>query len=81
MFWVGPVLGGACAALSHEYIFNEQRDVTVSMTNLSSTPPESEEDFQRLAAVLLTLIVFILLIIFYAPYKDSLGLIKASQML
>ena len=47
VFWVGPVLGGACAALCHEYIFNEQRDVTVSMTNLSTTPPESEEDFQR----------------------------------
>ena len=47
VFWLGPVLGGACAALCHEYIFNEQRDVTVSMTNLSSTPPESEEDFQR----------------------------------
>ena len=29
--------------------------------------------------VILTLIVFILLIIFYAPYKDSLGLIKASR--
>ena len=24
IYWLGPLLGGACAALCHEYIFNEQ---------------------------------------------------------
>ena len=31
-----PVLGGAAAALCHEYIFSEQRDVTVSCKLLST---------------------------------------------
>ena len=47
IFWVGPCLGGLCAALCHDFIFNEQKDVTVSMSKLSETPPESDaEDFE-----------------------------------
>ena len=45
IFWLGPLLGGACAALCHEYIFNEQRDVHLSLTNLSaSTQPDTENE-------------------------------------
>ena len=69
MFWLGPVLGGACAALCHEYIFNEQKDVTVSMTNLSLTPPDSEENFQQRQVFLTFIEHFILPIIFYTPTK------------
>ena len=25
IYWLGPLLGGLCAALCHEYIFNEQK--------------------------------------------------------
>ena len=45
MFWLGPLLGGACAALCHEYIFNEQKDVHLSLTNLSTSPqPDTNND-------------------------------------
>ena len=45
LFWLGPLLGGVCAALCHEYIFNEQKDVHLSLTNLStSTQPDTDND-------------------------------------
>ena len=45
MFWLGPLLGGCCAALCHEFIFNEQKDVHLSLTNLSaSTQPDTENE-------------------------------------
>ena len=44
IFWVGPLLGGVAAALCHEFIFSDQRDVTVSMTNLSDQPQPSDSD-------------------------------------
>lgn len=44
------ILGGIAASLCHEYIFNDQRDVTVSMTNLSeshqSESDDGSEDFE-----------------------------------
>ena len=44
------ILGGIAAALCHEYIFNDQKDVTVSMTNLSesnhSESDDGSEDFE-----------------------------------
>ena len=39
----GPLLGGACAALCHEYIFNEQKDVHLSLTNLSTSNTEDNQ--------------------------------------
>ena len=45
VFWLGPLLGGACAALCHEYIFNEQKDVHLSLTNLStSSNPDTDNE-------------------------------------
>ena len=45
LFWLGPLLGGACAALCHEYIFNEQKDVTLSLANLStSSNPDTDNE-------------------------------------
>ena len=45
LFWLGPMLGGSCAALCHEYIFNEQKDVHLSITNLStSSNPDTDNE-------------------------------------
>merc|ERR1712025_1332889 len=43
VFWVGPVFGGSCAALCHEYIFNEQKDIQLALTNVKSAKEESSE--------------------------------------
>ena len=44
VFWVGPVLGGSCAALCHEYIFNEQKDIQVALKTMKKEKEEDEED-------------------------------------
>ena len=47
IYWLGPGLGCVCAALCHEYIFNEQKDVYVTMSKIASpVPSETEEDFE-----------------------------------
>jgi len=43
VFWVGPILGGSCAALCHEYVFNEEKDVHLSLTNVKSVEEKLEE--------------------------------------
>ena len=47
VFWVGPILGGSCAALCHEYIFNEQKDLQLSLTNVESSEEELENEEQK----------------------------------
>jgi len=48
IFWIGPILGGSCAALCHEYIFNEQKDVQLSLTNPGSDSEGSDiEDVEK----------------------------------
>ena len=44
LFWLGPLLGGVCAALCHEYIFNEQKDVHLSLTNLSTSSNQDTDN-------------------------------------
>ena len=44
LFWLGPLLGGTCAALCHEYIFNEQKDVHLSLTNLSTSSNQDTDN-------------------------------------
>jgi glycerol uptake facilitator-like aquaporin len=41
IFWIGPLLGGCCAALSHEYIFNDQKDTELSLANFIGESSES----------------------------------------
>ena len=41
VFWVGPIFGGSCAALCHEYIFNEQKDIQLALTNVKSAKEDN----------------------------------------
>ena len=44
VFWVGPIIGGSCAALCHEYIFNEQKDVQLALTTIKNVKEDHDED-------------------------------------
>ena len=44
VFWVGPIIGGSCAALCHEYIFNEQKDVQLALTTTKSVKEDHDEE-------------------------------------
>ena len=48
VFWVGPILGGSCAALCHEYIFNEQKDVQLALTTTKSVQNDPVEEKKKL---------------------------------
>ena len=44
VFWVGPILGGSCAALCHEYIFNEQKDIQLALTSVKEDPSDGKKE-------------------------------------
>ena len=44
VLWLGPVLGGCSAALCQEYIFSEQKDIQLSLTNAKTVKGEEDED-------------------------------------
>jgi len=44
VLWLGPVLGGCSAALCQEYIFSEQKDIQLSLTNAKSVKVEEGEE-------------------------------------
>jgi len=46
VFWVGPVFGGSCAALCHEYIFNEQKDIQLALTNVKSAKEDVSDPIE-----------------------------------
>ena len=47
IFWVGPLLGGACAALSHEYIFDNAEDTLVETTSKQEGNHKESEESEK----------------------------------
>ena len=47
IFWIGPLVGGASASLSHEYIFNDQKDTDLTLPDsdaCDNTAKDSDEE-------------------------------------